>query len=323
MSNFPLKLLPVWRPHRLLRRSIGLSLLFCISAIAASCTIADSPNSRQVGTTSATSTITQRLRVLVIPAQSQQEQEKKLQPLAEYLEKILKIPVTFQITKDYDTAVELLAKEDADMAYLGALTYIKARNLNPHIQPLVMPINQGTGRPWYNSVIVANTTKGIKSLKDLKGKRFAFVSPSSTSGFLLAMSALQSQGIDPTRDFTKIRYAGSHDKVEQELTNDLVDAVANDKAAFERSQKLGKLPASKYKIIWESDPIPSPPIVINDKKLSPKLIKQLQQALIDAPVGTLDITGTQSAGYTLVKDADFEQVRQIYTRLKSLKVPEK
>ncbi|WP_242056596.1 MULTISPECIES: phosphate/phosphite/phosphonate ABC transporter substrate-binding protein [unclassified Nostoc] len=324
MSNFPLKLLPVWRPHRLLRCSIGLGLLFCISAIATSCTIVDSQNSRQVGTTSATSAeVTQRLRVVVIPAQSQEEQEKKLQPLAEYLEKTLKMPVNFQITKDYDTAVELLAKEDADMAYLGALTYIQARNRNSHIQPLVIPINESSGRPWYNSVIIANTAKGIKSLKDLKGKRFAFVSPSSTSGFLLPMSALQSQGIDPTRDFTKIRYAGSHDKVEQELTNDLVDAIANDKAAFLRSQKLGKLTASKYKIIWESDPIPSPPIVINDKKLSQKLIKQLQQALIDAPVGTLDITGTQSAGYTLAKDADFEQVRQIYTRLQSVKVAEK
>jgi len=319
-----LKLPPVWRPHRLLRRSIGLGLLFCISAIAVSCTIADSKNSRQVGITSATSTkVTQRLRVVVIPAQSPKEQQKKLQPLAEYLEKILKLPVTFQITNDYDTAVELLVKEEADMAYLGALTYIKAHNRNPHIQPLVIPINQATGRPWYNSAIIANTTKGIKSLKDLKGKRFAFVSPSSTSGFLLPLSALQSQGIEPTRDFTTIHYTGSHDKVEQELTNDLVDAIANDKAAFVRSQKSGKLPASKYKIIWESDPIPAPPIVINTKKLSQKLVKKLQQALIDAPEGVVDVIGTKSAGYTLVKDADFEQVRQIYARLQSVKIPEK
>lgn len=319
-----MKRIAVCRTYRLLRRSIGLSLLFSISAIAVSCTVANSNNSSQVKTTpSSTPSVTQPLRVALIPAQSSKEQEKKLQPLAQYLEKILKRPVNFQITKDYDTAVELLVKEEADMAYLGALTYIQARKRNPNLEPLVIPISESTGRPWYTSVIVANTTKGIKSLKDLKGKRFAFVSPSSTSGFLLPMSALQSQGIDPTRDFTKIRYPGGHDKVQQELADNLVDAIATDKAPFLLNQKSGKLAAAKYKIIWESDPIPAPPIVINTKKLSPEIIKQLQQALIDAPVGVVDVTGASSAGYTLVKDADFEQIRQVYTRLKSIKVPKK
>lgn len=319
-----MKRLPVWRSHRLLKRSIGLGLLFCLSAIALSCTAGDFNKSRQVGTTSSsTPIVTQRLRVAVIPAQSSEQQQKKLQPLADYLEKILKRPVTFQITKDYDTAVELLVTEEADMAYLGALTYIKAHNRNPSIEPLVIPISQTTGRPWYTSAIIANTAKGIKSLKDLKGKRFAFVSPSSTSGFLLPMNALQSQGIDPTRDFTKIRYPGTHDKVQEELAEDLVDAIADDKTSFLRNQKSGKLAAAKYKIIWESDPIPAPPIVINTKKLSPELINQLRQALIDAPVGVVDVTGAKSAGYTLAKDADFEQIRQIYTRLKSITVAEK
>lgn len=319
-----MKRLFVWRPYPLFKRSIELGLLFCLGAIALSCTAGDSNKSSQVGTTPSTApSVTQRLRVAVIPAQTPEVQQKKLQPLANYLEKILKRPVTFQIAKDYDTAVELLVKEEVDMAYLGALTYIKAHNRNPSIEPLVIPINETTGRPWYTSVIIANTAKGIKSLKDLKGKRFAFVSPSSTSGFLFAMNALQSQGLNPTRDFTKIRYAGSHDKVEQELTEDLVDAIADDKDSFLRSQKSRKFAAAKYKIIWESDPLPAPPIVINTKKLSPELISQLRQALIDAPVGAVDLVGTTSAGYTLVKDADFEQVRQIYTRLQSVTVPEK
>ncbi|MGD1714913.1 PhnD/SsuA/transferrin family substrate-binding protein [Dapis sp. BLCC M172] len=131
-----------------------------------------------------------------------------------------------------------------------------------------------SGRPWYTSVIVANTTKNIKTLQDLKGKRFAFVSPSSTSGFLIPMNGLETAGIDPTRDFAKIRYSGSHDKATQNLADDVVDAVTNDKASFLRSQKSGKLDAN-YQVIWESNPIPSPPIVINTKKFAPEVIKQL------------------------------------------------
>jgi phosphonate transport system substrate-binding protein len=171
-------------------------------------------------------------------------------------------------------------------------------------------------------VIIADTTKNIKTIEDLKGKRFAFVSPSSTSGFLIPMNGLQTAGIDPTRDFSKIRYSGSHDQATQDLVDGVVDAVTNDKASFLRSQKSGKLDAN-YKIIWESGPIPAPPIVINTKKFTPKIIDQLQEILIDAPIGVVDVSGTESAGYTLGKDADFEEIRQIYTRLKYTKVAEK
>jgi phosphonate transport system substrate-binding protein len=258
----------------------------------------------------------------VLPWQSSKGQQEKLQPLAKYLGTHLKHPVNFQITKNYAEAVDLIVKEEVDMAYLAALTYIKARERNPNIKPLVIPINRISGRPWYTSVIIADTTKNIKTIEDLKGKRFAFVSPSSTSGFLIPMNGLQTAGIDPTRDFSKIRYSGSHDQATQDLVDGVVDAVTNDKASFLRSQKSGKLNGN-YKIIWESNPIPAPPIVINTKKFTPKMINQLREILIDAPVGFVDVRGSESAGYTLGKDADFEEIRQIYTRLQYTKVAEK
>lgn len=292
--------------------------------MGASCQAPSSNNPAQSGAKAKTNfTEAQPLRVAVIPWQSPEEQKQKLQPLADYLQKTLQRRVSFQISKDYATAVDLLVNQEVDMAYLAAVTYIKARERNPNIEPLVIPIDQTTGRPWYTSIIVADTTKDIKSLSDLKGKRFAFVSPSSTSGFLMPMNAFQEKGIDPTRDFTRIRYSGSHDKAQTDLKTGLVDAIAEDKASFLRSQKAGKLSTTQYKIIWESDPIPSPPIVINTKKFSPEVIIKLRQALIDAPVGVVDVSGTKSAGYTLGKDSDYEQVRQIYLRLKSVTVAAK
>ncbi|MDJ0795238.1 MAG: phosphate/phosphite/phosphonate ABC transporter substrate-binding protein [Calothrix sp. MO_167.B12] len=318
--------LSIWRNHRFLRCSLVFSLLFCMGAITVSCTANSSnkPSQAKTAKTPSTSTsINQPLRVAVLPWQSPDKQQEKLQPLAEYLETILKRPVNFQITKNYAAAVDLIVKEEVDMAYLAALTYIKANERNPNIKPLVIPIDKASGRPWYTSVIVANTAKNIKSLPDLKGKRFAFVSPSSTSGFLIPMNGLKTADINPKSDFTKIRYSGSHDKAGQDLVDGMVDAIANDKASFLRSQKSGKLDAAKYKVIWESKPIPAPPIVINTQKFSPEVLQQLQQALIDAPVGVVDVSGTESAGYTLGKDGDFEEIRKIYTRLKSTKIAEK
>ncbi|MGD1807266.1 phosphate/phosphite/phosphonate ABC transporter substrate-binding protein [Dapis sp. BLCC M126] len=313
----------LWPNNGFLKYSLIFSLMLSISTIAISCTSTSSNESSQGEKISSPNPpISKPLQVAVLPWQTPEEQQDKLQPLAEYLETILKRPVNFQITQNYSEAVDLIVKEEVDMAYLAALTYIKANERNPNIKPLVIPIDKVSGRPWYTSVIVANTAKNIETLQDLKGKRFAFVSPSSTSGFLIPMNSFQDAGIDPTRDFYKIRYSGSHDKATQDLADGVVDAIADDKASFLRSQKSGKLDPN-YQVIWESNPIPAPPIVINTKKFGLEVIKQLQEALIDAPVGVVDVSGTESAGYTLAKDADFEEIRQIYTRLKSTKVAEK
>lgn len=320
-----MKQLLFWYHERFLQQIISLTILFSITTLVVSCkNISSSTNVTQsVRISTSDSIINKPLRIAGIPWQNREEQQRKLQPLMDYLQKILNRPVSFQITKDYDTAVDLLVKEQVDMAYLAPLTYIKAHERNPNVEPLVLPIDQETGRPWYTSVIVANTNKGLKSLADLKGKRFSFVSPSSTSGFLLPMSAFQKNHIDPQRDFTGISYSGSHDKAEINLIAGRVDAIADDKASFVRSQKAGKFPINQYKIIWESSPLPSPPIVINQKKFSQEIINKLRQALIDAPVGVVDVGGTKSAGYTLGKDADFEEVRQIYLRFKSVKIAAK
>lgn len=313
-----------WRFDRQLKRLLSFAVIFCISAIGFSCTTNSSnPNSQVNPTSSPQTVVTETLNVAVIPWQSPTEQEKKLQPLADYLQQTMKRPVKFQIAKDYGTAVDLLVEEKVEMAYLAALTYIKAHERNANIKPLVLPIDETTGRPWYTSVIVADVRKGIKSLKDLKGKKFAFVSPSSTSGFLMPLNGLQKQGINPTQDFSHIRYPGSHDKAETALATGEVDAIADDKASFTRAQAAGKLPAANFKIIWESDPIATPPIVVNTSKFTAKEISQLQQALIDAPAGVVDVSGAKSAGYTLAKDADFEPIRQIYNQMKSITIPEK
>ncbi|OKH37275.1 phosphonate ABC transporter substrate-binding protein [[Phormidium ambiguum] IAM M-71] len=314
----------LWRSNRQLKRLLSFALIFCISAIGFSCTANSSnPNSQVSPTSSPQKVVTETLNVAIIPWQSLKEQEQKLQPLADYIQRTMKRPVKFQIAKDYETAVNLLVEEKVEMAYLAALTYIKANERNANIKPLVLPIDEITGRPWYTSVIVADVRKGIKSIKDLKRKKIAFVSPSSTSGFLIPLNGLQKQGINPTRDFTHIRYSGSHDKAETALVKGEVDAIANDKASFLRAQTEGKLSAANYKIIWESDPIPTGPIVINTNKFTPAEITQLQQALIDAPIGVVDVSGSKSAGYTLAKDADFQVIRQIYNQMKSITIPEK
>lgn len=249
-------------------------------------------------------------RLVIIPDRTDKEEDNSLQNFEAYLEQSLDLPVTIQVAKDYDTAVDLLVSKSVAAAYLGPFTYIQAKAQDPSIEPIVAHIEASTGRPWYTSVIVASLASGITTLEDLPGKRFGFVNESSTSGFVIPRFVFQQLGIQPETDFAAIQFGGSHDSTLQLLASGEVDAVAVDKPAYLEGLSTGLLKAKEYRLVWESDPIPNPPLVINSL-VSDRLKQDLQGAMINAPEGLTGINAVASAGYTIVQDADYEIIKKI------------
>ena len=254
------------------------------------------------------------LNVAMIPSRSSEDQAQKRRRLADYLQKQLGLPVNIQITEDYETTIDLLVNGQIEMAFLGGFAYVKAKQRNPNLEPIVAPIEEGTGRPWYNSVMVTSTHNEIDSVEDLKGSRFSFVSESSTSGFLAPYAHFKEMGIEPEEDFVSIHYAGSHNKNIDALVAGKVDAISVNKPTYLEAQQSGKLPVDQYTAIWESDPIPNSPIVISSQ-LPSQLKIELQKALINAPEGLVSVSGAISAGYTLVQDEDYDIIRRLQTIL--------
>ncbi|MDY7020360.1 MAG: phosphate/phosphite/phosphonate ABC transporter substrate-binding protein [Cyanobacteriota bacterium] len=293
--------------------------LVAISILNGACTrtpniSTESPTSATSETQSVEQGTVSELKIAVLPSVSTDEQKDKIQRLDQYLEEKLGIPVEVQLTQDYDTTVDFLVSGKVAMAYLGPFTYIKAKEKNPNLEPIVAHIEKSTGRPWYNSVIVTRKDSGIDTVEDIIGKRFGFVSQSSTSGFLVPSTHFKTLGIVPEEDFAAVEYAGGHDKNAIALEEGKVDAIAIEKPTYIELKDLGQLPEDQYKIIWESDPIPNAPIVISSQ-LPPEFKTKLQKVLINAPEGLVGIGGIESAGYTLVSDEDYEPVRKLQALL--------
>jgi len=300
--------------------SAMLSLALTIGLFSAACRAPTQPASpdRVVDSAQSIETGSQPVTVLTlvaIPWQNSAEQQSKLQELAAYLREKSGIAIQVEMTASYEEAVDLLTEEKVQLAYLGAFTYIKARDRNPQLEPLVVPIEKTTGRPWYTSVIVVRADSGIQTLEDLKGKRFSFVSASSTSGFLLPSVQFQELGIDPEQDFSTVEYSGGHNKSAEILAAGKVDAIATESQAYSRESQFGVLAAENYKVIWESDPIPNGPLVVSSQ-LPNALKLALSKALLNAPDGLADISGAESSGYSIAADSDYDSIRRLQAALK-------
>lgn len=164
-------------------------------------------------------------RITTIPEEAATEQVRKFTPLANYLEKALGVKVEFTPVSDYPAAVETLVNKKVDLVWLGGFTFVQA---NLRSGGKVVPLAQREEDTKFQSVFIAKTDSGIKSLADMKGKQISFGSQSSTSGHLMPRSFLLQASINPEKDFRRIAYSGAHDATIASVVSGKVDAAALD-----------------------------------------------------------------------------------------------
>ncbi|MBL0944634.1 MAG: putative selenate ABC transporter substrate-binding protein [Hydrogenophaga sp.] len=164
-------------------------------------------------------------RVTTIPEEAATEQVRKFTPLAQYLEKQLGVKVEFTPVNDYPAAVEALVNKKVDLVWFGGFTFVQA-----HLRSggKVVPLAQREEDTKFQSVFIAKTDSGIKSLADMKGKQVSFGSQSSTSGHLMPRSFLLQANINPEKDFARVAYSGAHDATIASVVSGKVDAAALD-----------------------------------------------------------------------------------------------
>ena len=186
------------------------------------------------------------LRVSAIPDESPTELQRKFAPLGKDLEQQLGREVLFVPVNDYAAVVEALAAEKVDLAWLGGFTFVQARLKTGNALPLV----QREEDAKFTSKFIANVDSGINKLSDLKGKNFAFGSPSSTSGHLMPRHFLAENGIDAATDFANIAFSGAHDATAAWVASGKVQAGALNASVWDKLVEQKKVDTSKVKVIW-------------------------------------------------------------------------
>jgi phosphonate transport system substrate-binding protein len=193
----------------------------------------------------------QVFRVTTIPEEAATEQVRKFTPLAAYLEKKLGMKVEFTPVSDYPAAVEALVNKKVDLVWFGGFTYVQAQLRSGG---KIIPIAQREEDTKFQSVFIAKTDSGIKTLADMKGKQVSFGSQSSTSGHLMPRSNLLNAGINPEKDFKRIAYSGAHDATIASVVSGKVDAAALDITVWRKFVAENKVNTKEVDVFFTTPP---------------------------------------------------------------------
>ncbi len=196
---------------------------------------------------SGTAQAQQVLRVSTIPEEAATEQMRKFGPIVKYLEQKLGMKVEFTPVSDYPAAVEALVNKNIELAWLGGFTFVQAQNRSGG---KIIPIAQREEDTKFQSVFIAKTNSGIKTLADLKGKQVSFGSQSSTSGHLMPRSFLLQASIDPDKDFKRVAYSGAHDATIASVVSGKVEAAALDITVWQKFVKENKVDTKDVNVFF-------------------------------------------------------------------------
>ncbi|MBP8788427.1 MAG: putative selenate ABC transporter substrate-binding protein [Azonexus sp.] len=191
------------------------------------------------------------LRISAIPDESPTELQRKFKPLGEYLEKETGLTVQFTPVSDYAAVVEGLAAKKIDMAWLGGFTFVQAKiRTNGEAKPIVQRVEDKK----FTSKFIVPVDSPAQALTDLKGKNFAFGSPSSTSGHLMPRYFLIQAGIQPDQDFKNVAFSGAHDATVAFVASGKADAGVLNASVMDKLVEKGDANAKRVRVIAITPP---------------------------------------------------------------------
>jgi phosphonate transport system substrate-binding protein len=245
-----------------------------------------------------------RLIMGVHPYKSATELHSKYKPIADAVSKRLGIPVELQVGKSYDDAVKKVGTGQFDFAFLGPTLYIEASD-KYNVIPLAQIVNKG--KASFQGVIIVQKGSHISSLKDLKGKRFAFGSRGSTLSHVAPLYMLLNAGVK-LEQLNKYKFVGSHDNVAKAVDTKMFDAG-------------GLMPdvANKYldrglTIIAQSPELPEH-VFVATKTMDAAMVAKLQRALLTMdPALQKGIKGSLT-GIQKFTDKDFDVLRKVMKKV--------
>lgn len=236
---------------------------------------------------------------------------QRFTPLAGYLSRRTGKPVIIEVAKDYEEQIDRIGNNKIDIAFMGPVSYVKM--VGKYGKKPILARLEVNGKPTFRGAVVTARESRIKSLRDLKGKRFAFVEPNSTMGHLVPRYLLLQEGMDVT-ELDSYKFLYNHHNVALSVLAGDFDAGAVKEDVFYEYERRG------LRLLAWTPPI-SEHVFVASPLLPGKTIRDLRSALLgldrDEEGGAImsaiqeNLTGIVEAA-----DGNYENLRLILEALK-------
>ena len=142
---------------------------------------------------SAEAPVKQEVVMGFVPSQTTSIVQTNATLIADYLSKKTGYHVTSQVLTSYAAVTEGMTSNQVDIGWVGPLDYVISHKKNG-AEAVTKSVRKGL--PSYKAFIIVNTSSGINSIADLKGKKFAFGDPTSASSNLYPQYMMKKAGFD-------------------------------------------------------------------------------------------------------------------------------
>lgn len=271
-----------------------------------------------------------KLTVEFVPSSNAGTIEAKAKPLEGLLKKQLGIPVTVSVSTDYNTIVEAMGSKKVDIGFLPPDAYVLAHKQYGD-KVLLQAQRYGVSEPndkatkelvnFYRSQILVRKDSGIKSIKDLKGKKIAVQDTTSTAGWIYPAVEMLDHGVNINKDGIQTVTVKGHDQGVLSVYNKNTDAAFVFQGARNIVMKDEKDIMSKVVPIYTTGKIPNDTITARGD-MSEKWQKKIATAfkeIAKTKQGHDIISSVYShQGYADSKDSNFDIIRQYDKKAKGL-----
>ena len=237
---------------------------------------------------------------------------RKFTPLSEYLGRKLGRKIDLKVAIDMESAVNDIGQNVTQLCAMGPANYIEASRKFA-LRVIAKALRKG--KPFHRAAVVVSAGSGIVSVKDLKGKSFAFVSPKSATGHIMPLATLRDAGIT-VDDLLHYQFLMQHEEVARAVINGDFDAGGLMEETAQEYEDKG------LRILQLSPEIPEFNICCNSS-VDEKTVNAIRDALLSLDVSKVDNAevvkslGKDCTGFVAASESDYDTFRDKTMKLEA------
>jgi phosphonate transport system substrate-binding protein len=230
-------------------------------------------------------------------------------PLAEYLSLRTGLAIELKVIEGWAGFVPAFKSGTLDLALMGPWGYVMSHY---HAGAEAIATIEYDGKPTYHAIAITNKSD-IRSIRDGKGRTYAFGDVGSTSGYLIPRYIMKKDlGIDPDSYFSRTVNI-PHATIEKQVTAGDIDLGSD----YDRNRNLmienGLIKAEESRIIWTSDPLPNDAFAVSREiAANAGIVEKLRSALLglkQALTTDPDLLPKHSTGFVRADHASYKMIQ--------------